>query len=62
MPVTAVRPVVAQYEPALQEVHTVEAVDTWKVPARQFEQLLVEGDAEYVPARQFEHTVADATE
>jgi len=41
----AVNPVVAQYEPAVHEEHTVEPVDAWKVPATQFEQLEVEDAA-----------------
>ena len=58
----AFKPVVAQYEPAVHDVHAVEPVDIWKVPARQFEQLVVEDEAEKVPARQHEQTVAEAAE
>jgi len=41
--------VVAQYEPALQEVHAVEPVEAWKYPAPQLVQELAE-ETENVPA------------
>jgi len=54
--------VLAQYEPAVHEEHTVEPVDTWNVPARQFEQLEVEDAAAKVPARHLEQTVDEKEE
>ncbi len=41
-PVTAERPVVAQYDPAEQDTHEVEPVDAWKDPVAQLVQLEVE--------------------
>jgi len=61
-PVTAVIPVVAQYEPAVHAEHDVDPVDGINVPARQFEQLVEEADDEYVPDKQLEHIEEEATE
>jgi len=60
-PVTAERPVVAQYEPVGQAVQELEPTFATKVPAAQLVQ--VEADATaYVPTRQDEQIVADAAE
>jgi len=39
LPVTADNPVVPQYDPAAQEVHTLNPADAAKVPLEQLEQL-----------------------
>ena len=39
-PVTAVRPVVAQYDPAVQLVQLDDPDVDWKLPAKQFVQLV----------------------
>ena len=41
-PVTAVRPVVAQYDPAVHAVQLEEPVEEIKVPARQLEHAVAE--------------------
>ena len=41
-PVTAVKPVVAQYDPAVHAVHTITPDVNWKEPARQLEQTVAE--------------------
>ncbi len=41
-PVTAVKPVVAQYDPAVHAVHTETPDADWKEPARQLEQTVAE--------------------
>ena len=61
-PVTAVRPIVAQYEPAVHAVHAVAPVETIKLPARQFEQLDEDAEFAYVPDKHLEQTLAEATE
>ena len=61
-PVTAVSPVVAQYEPAVHAEQAVDPVVDINVPARQFEQLVEEADDEYVPDKQLEHIEEEATE
>ena len=47
-PVIAVRPTVAQYEPAVQVTQLVEPEVDWKLPAWHFEQFVAEA-AEYDP-------------
>ncbi len=51
-PVTADSPVVAQYEPAVQDVHVLNPANAPKDPVKQEEQTEAEV-AEYLPARQF---------
>ena len=60
-PVVVDRPVVAQYEPAGDDVHEVEPVEAWYLPVEQLIQD-EEDEAEYLPTRQFEHTIAAAEE
>ncbi len=52
VPVTVLRPVVAQYDPAVHDEQLKEPVVAWKYPARQLEH--IDADvAEYVPVAQF---------
>jgi len=53
---------VAQYDPALQEVHAVAPVTDIYVPARQLEQLDDDAKVEYDPDKQLEQTVDEAIE
>ena len=62
MPVTTVRPVVAQYEPALHAKQAVAPVDAIKVPARQLKQLDEDAEGENVPDKQLEQSVEETTE
>jgi len=59
--VIADSPVVEQYEPAGHNVHEVDPVEAWYVPAAQFVQLEAEA-AEYVPTWQGEQEVDAAAE
>ena len=61
-PVTALRPAVAQYEPAVHAEQAVTPVDAMKDPAIQLEQLDEGDEVENVPAKQLEQTVDEATE
>jgi len=58
--VTADRPVVAQYDPAVHVAQEVDPVEARKDPERQLEQLVEDAEGEYVPAKQFEQVVDDA--
>jgi len=51
IPVTAVRPVVAQYDPAVHASHPVDPVEISNVPVRQLEHTVADA-AEYFPAAQ----------
>jgi len=62
VPVTAVRPVVAQYDPAVHDTQLVELAVPWKVPATQFEHTVEDEEAEYVPDKQPEQSVDDGVE
>ncbi len=61
-PVTAVSPVVEQYEPALQSLHADKPEVAANEPVEQLEQVVDELEAEYFPTRHDEQTVADAAE
>jgi len=61
-PVTAVRPVVAQYDPPGHCVHVEDPVEAWYAPARQLEQLVEDDDDENVPDKQLEQTLDEAIE
>jgi len=56
MPVTALRPMVAQYEPAGQAVHAEEPVEAKNFPVKQLEHT-VDDAAEYFPPAQMPVTV-----
>ena len=52
----------AQYDPAVHAVHSLNPVDAAKVPNKQFEQLDEDADEANVPTGQNEQTVAEAAE
>jgi len=60
--VTADRPIVAQYDPAVQALHALNPVDAANEPLLQLEQLEDPAADEKVPAMQDEQTVAEDAE
>ena len=61
-PVTAVKPVVEQYDPAIHAKQIEDPEDETNDAARQLVQLVDEAEEAYVPARQLEQKLAEATE
>ena len=61
-PVTALSPVVAQYDPAVQAEQAMAPVADMNVPVRQLAQLVAEEDETYFPAGHCEHAAADVAE
>ena len=62
LPVTADRPVVAQNDPALHVVHSLNPIDAAKVPVEQDVQVDKDADEVYEPTRQDVQTLADVAE